>query len=415
VIQRLIIYCALLLPAVANSLFADVLELNARAAVMIDASTGTLLYTKNPDEKIPPASLTKLVTTHIALSEAKRRGIGLNTIMSLPPASWARNQPPRSSLMWLDEGQVVTLRELLLGLAVSSGNDAAAAIALNFAPDIAHFAQMMTAETRKLGLRNTFFVEPSGISEENWTTAREFAEFCREYIKMYPENLTEFHSVAEFDYPKSENMPPSRRNNPRTVKERNHIGLLKTYPGVDGLKTGYIDESGYNLALTAERDGTRLIVVLLGVPAGLGGYWGPRFRDADGAALLDWGYERYKTLRFVYPEFAPVRVWQGKKSYIPVNAHIEGQDPRGSGALTVPKNRGADLGYNIISRAVRAPFPQGTQLGMIIVSDADGELARIPLVAAEPVEKGGIFKRIWDAIMMLFSGIHAASPPSHSQ
>lgn len=376
-------------------------ELNSRAAVLMDAATGAVLFTKNPDEKIPPASLTKLVTIYVALEEAERKNIPLDAIMNLPPESWARNQPPRSSLMLLDEGQRVTLRDLILGLSIVSGNDAAVAVALNFAPDIEYFAAAMTNAVQKLGLYNTYFVEPSGISEENLTTALEFSQFCREYIKRYPENLVKFHSIREFSYPRPENMPFSNHNSMRIKKNSN--GLLGIYEGVDGLKTGYIDESGYNIALTAERNGTRFIAVLLGVPAKFGSYFGPYYRNVDGAALLDWGFNHFKTIRVKYPDFGVVKVWKGKKNYVSVTADIEGN---AYGSFTVNKDRKNNCVYETkFFQGITAPVSAGEIIGEFALLDDDGELARMPLYAAAAVEKANVFKRIWDSIIMFFKKI----------
>ncbi|MDR0730140.1 MAG: serine hydrolase, partial [Treponema sp.] len=161
----------------------------SRAALLLDAETGTVLYEKNADEPIPPASLTKLMTAHIALREAAAGTISLDETMQPPRESWAINQPPRSSLMFLAAGQQVSLRELLLGLAVPSGNDAAVAVALRLAPTVADFVDIMNGEATRLGLHMTHFVEPSGISEHNLTTAREFARFCQYYLTLYPQAL----------------------------------------------------------------------------------------------------------------------------------------------------------------------------------------------------------------------------------
>lgn len=259
----------------------EVPDLKARSAVLMDAATGMVLFEKNPDEQIPPASLTKLMTIYVAEKEAERRGIPLDEPVRLPKQSWAVNQPPRSSLMFLAQGQIVSLNELFLGMSIPSGNDAAVAVALNFSPTIDAFAKMMNREAVEIGMNDTVFVEPSGISEENLTTARDFAVFCREYLRLYPGNLKKYHSVTQFAYPKASNLRPSMQNRVETIVQGNHIGLIYSFDGVDGLKTGYIDESGYNIALTAERNGTRFIAVILGVPATLGSRWGVRARDAE--------------------------------------------------------------------------------------------------------------------------------------
>jgi D-alanyl-D-alanine carboxypeptidase (penicillin-binding protein 5/6) len=372
-------------------------ELGSRAAVLMDAATGAVLYTKNPDMEIPPASLTKLVTAHLALRETAAGRAALDETVTLPPESWARNQPPRSSLMHLAPGQTVTLRDLLLGLAIPSGNDAAAAVALRFAPSMEEFAELMNREVRALGLVKTRFVEPSGVSEYNSTTAMEFIIFCREYINLYPETLILFHSVPSFTFPRAENVPPAYRDNPGTETHYNHNRLLGVVEGVDGLKTGYIDESGYNIALTAERNNTRLIAVILGAPAIP--RQGERVRDEDGAALLTWGFAQFKTLRPALEEPGPVRVWKGAER----SAAIVFAEP-------LPFTARADRGQRISIRTeyldpVVAPLPAGSPVGRVVFSDSRGELRSLPLVTADAVERGSFFRRLRDSIALFFRGL----------
>jgi D-alanyl-D-alanine carboxypeptidase (penicillin-binding protein 5/6) len=374
--------------------------------VLLDAETGALLYAKNPDETIPPASLTKLMTIHVALKAAAAENASLDETVELPRQSWAINQPPRSSLMYLAAGQRVTIRELILGLAVPSGNDAAVAIALRFAPSVEAFAGKMNEEARLLGLAKTNFVEPSGISEYNFTTAREFALFCREYIRMHPETLAEFHSAPEFAYPQPENVAERYRANPGTIVQRNHNRLLdgelngrgntNAVKGVDGLKTGYIDEAGYNIALTAARDGTRLIAVILGAPAS---YGGERIRDEDGRNLLNWGFDNFRTLRPVLPGPEPLRVWKGKTDYV-------NRVPGETLYFTVRADRGAGLRLAAeYTEPLVAPLPPGSRVGTLVISDNLGELRRVPLVSTENVEQGGFFKRFFDSIRLFFRAV----------
>jgi D-alanyl-D-alanine carboxypeptidase (penicillin-binding protein 5/6) len=378
----------LLLPCLENAP-----EPVSRAAVLMDAAAGTVLYAKNSDEPISPASLTKLMTMHLVFQEAAARGISLDEEFSPPRESWAINQPPRSSLMFLAAGQRTSLRELLLGLAVPSGNDAAVAAALRFSPTVGDFTALMNREARRLGLTQTRFVEPSGISEYNSTTAGEFIRFCREYIRLHPESLREFHSVPDFAYPKVKNVGEIFRENPRTIVQSNHNTLLKTFPGVDGLKTGYIDEAGYNIALTAQREGTRFILVLLGAPARPGG---DQIRDADGEKILSWAFDTFKTIRPIIGDLEPARLWKGKADWIRLI-------PAGGTEFTAPVNRGNSLWLSTeLKDPLIAPIPAAYPLGNLIISDERGELRRIPLMSAEAYEAGGFFKRVWDSLRLFF-------------
>lgn len=374
----------------------EVPELKARSAVLMDAATGMVLFEKNADEQIPPASLTKLMTIYVAEKEAERRGIPLDEPVRLPKQSWAVNQPPRSSLMFLAQGHIVSLEELFLGMAIPSGNDAAIAVALNFSPTIEAFAKMMNREAAEIGMKDTVFVEPSGISEENLTTARDFAVFCREYLYLYPENLKKYHSVTQFAYPKASNLRPAMQNRVETIVQGNHIGLLYSFDGVDGLKTGYIDESGYNIALTAERNGTRFIAVILGVPASLGSRWGARARDSDGEALLTWGYNNFKTVRPEIPEIPPARVWKGRLNHVPLTV------PENMLALTVLADRGDYIRCEVTVHDLLAPLPAGEPAGSITFYDGEEKIAGTDLLTEDEIPAGNIFKRLWDSVLLFF-------------
>jgi D-alanyl-D-alanine carboxypeptidase (penicillin-binding protein 5/6) len=388
------ILSAAFLPAQApRSLRADAPALVSRSAVLLDASTGTLLYYKNPDEEIPPASLTKLMTMHLAFKEIEAGRASLEEIIIPPPESWAGNQPFRSSLMFLAEGQRVSLRDLLLGLAVPSGNDAAVAVALRFAPSVGAFVEMMNLEAANLGLLRTRFAEPSGISERNITTAREFAAFCRFYLQAHPEALKDYHSVTEFAYPRPGNAARGSRTGP--IVQYNRNTLLGKFEGVDGLKTGYIDESGYNIALTAERGGTRFIAVILGVPAGPGG---DRLRDADGRELLNWAFANYKTVRPLIGPLEPARLWKGKSDRV----ELVPAEPLEFTALT---NRAESLWWKTeIQDPLVAPLPAGSHAGSLVFYDSLGELRRVSLVTAREAGAGNFFKRALDSARLFFRG-----------
>jgi D-alanyl-D-alanine carboxypeptidase (penicillin-binding protein 5/6) len=386
----------LLLILLASSLEAQAPVLGSRAAALIDTATGTVLYSKNGDEELPPASLTKLMTMHLVLEDVSSGRVSLDDIVSLPPASWARNQPPRSSLMFLDEGQTVSLREILLGLAIPSGNDAAMAAALYLETSVEAFVDRMNREAQRLGLTSTSFVEPSGISEYNKTTALEFARFCCFYLVRHPEAPAAYHSVRQFAYPRASNVPAPLRSRPGTIVQPNRNELLRLFPGVDGLKTGYIDEVGYNIALSAERDGTRFAAVLLGAPSA---GQGERIRTNDSLALLEWAFSAFKTLRPEIPEPEPIGVWKAKEKNA---ALIPGSRPE----RTVPKERGRNIRFQtVINEPILAPLPAGSAVGEIILFDDDGELYRIPLTLKNNLEQGNWFKRLWDSIRLFFMGL----------
>jgi D-alanyl-D-alanine carboxypeptidase (penicillin-binding protein 5/6) len=367
----------------------------------MDAATGTLVYYQNPDEEIPPASLTKLMTMHLILEAVSSGEVSLDDALEPPGESWAVNQPPRSSLMGLAAGQTVSLRELMLGLAIPSGNDAAVAAALRIAPTVEDFVARMNRAAEALGLRSTRFVEPSGVSEYNNTTAREFALFCYFYLVRHPDSLRDFHGVRQFSYPLAGNLPAPWRLNPATNTYTNHNRLLGQVPGVDGLKTGYIDEAGYNIALTAEREGSRFIAVILGAPAGRGG---DLIRDNDGRALLEWAFASFKTLRPRIGELPPLRVWKGKTNFV----NLVPGEPL---PFTVRAGRAEELFWRVeLEEGQSAPLPAGSLGGRLILSDRAGELRTLPLLTAADLAPGGFFKRFLDSIRLFFRGLGGKRP-----
>ena len=384
------------LPAGAQSLRGDAPELVSRSAVVMDASTGTLVYFKNADEEIPPASLTKLMTMHLVLNEISAGKVSLDEFYTPPRESWASNQPPGSSLMRIANGQSLSLRDLLLGMAVFSGNDAAMAAALRIAPAVNGFVEMMNSEAAALGLTKTRFVDPAGYWEDNMTTAREFTEFCRVYLEAHPESLRDYHSVKEFAYPRAENAAERYRENPGTRIQRNTNALLGRVEGVDGLKTGYIPESGYNIALTAERNGSRFIAVILGAPSEWGG---DRIRDEDGARLLEWVFDHYKTIRPKPPLLEPVRVWKGKENFTDIMWSMPLE-------FTALAERCENPEWTIkCTDPLIAPLPSGSYVGDLTLYDSLGELRTIPLLTTSDIERGGFFKRLFDSIRLFFRKI----------
>jgi D-alanyl-D-alanine carboxypeptidase (penicillin-binding protein 5/6) len=364
-------------------------EIASHAAVVMDAATGTIVYSKNPDEEIPPASLTKLMTMHLTFREIEAGRASLDEIFTPPREGWAVSQPPLSSLMGINAGHSVSLRDLLLGMAIFSGNDAATSTALRFAPSLSAFADIMTREAASFGLQKTHFVDASGYSEDNMTTAREFAEFCRIYLEAHPYSLREYHSVMEFAYPRPENLPEQYRANPGTRLRRNGITLLGRVEGVDGLKTGFIFESGYNIALTAERGSTRFIVVILGGPS-------ERIREEDGERLINWAFANYKTIRPSLGAIMPFRVWKGKTNYVDVF-------PGEPLDFTALAERGEYLDIAVEQEeTLIAPIPAGSKVGSVVLYDTFGELRRIPLLTTGEVERGNFFKRLFDSIRLFF-------------
>ncbi len=377
--------------------------LTARSAILVEALTGAVLYESHADERIPPASLTTLMTLHLALQAIDEGRLNPSEVLVPAPDAWARNMPPRSSVMFLGPNQKLTVSQLLKGLVVDSGNDAAVEVADVIAGSVPAFVEMMNREAARLGYRAMHFEEPAGVSAANIITAREYARFSRWFVFSHPDALRELFSVREFTYPLAENLTGGNREKPVTQSNRNV--LLGKYEGADGLKTGYIDESGYNIAVTAERAGMRLISVILGVPD-VGAVSGAALRAAESAALLDWGFATFTTVHAAYDEPAPVHVWKGRERTVLLRASP-------AAIVVVRKDQASAVRAEVLQAGdVEAPIRAGEVLGAVVVSVGGRELARFPLRAQGEVARGGLLRRALDSVVLFLRGIRLEKAPA---
>lgn len=367
-------------------------EIHARSAILVDEFTGAVLYQKNADEKIPPASMTKLAAMYTTFRAVENGEITFDDIVKLPSETWAINIPPGSSLMFLDEGQTVTVRELLRGMAVVSGNDAAIALALHICPTVAEFVTRMNGEMERLGLLLTRFAEPSGLSELNSTTAREFADFSLVYVRSYPEALRVFHSLRKIEYPMPWNLSAGSQDRPITQYATN--GLLGTLEGCDGLKTGFIYESGFNLSLTAERNGTRFIAVTMGGP-GATSREGSAIRNEDGTTLIEWAFANFTTVKPEAVVPATLTVWGGTESALMA---IPARTEAFTASLSVwntYENEKITKNIEIVPWLI-APIHAGDVVGTVYFTVGGEILHSVPLVADRSVDKGNGARRLLD-------------------
>ncbi len=363
-------------------------ELLAQSALVVDFDTGTELYSRQPGLAIPPASLTKLMTLHLAWRAVDSGEAGLADLVPISLRAWAKNQPPGSSLMFLEPGQKVTLFELMKGLALPSGNDAAVAVAEYLGGTLAGFVGLMNAEARRLGMESTRFVDASGISARNVSTAADLVRLCRVYVREHPGSIESLHSLTEFSYPRPENLPQFALGSRPTLTRENHNELIGRLDGVQGLKTGYIVESGYNIALFAERGDMRILAVILG-GAGEGSREGALNRAVDSTSLLTYGLYAWSTVEPALPPPPPARVHGARGGRVPV-AH-----PRP--LVTVPREQAAFVAarYEYLPR-LRAPLRKGDTVGSVVASLQGREILRAPIVAAQDALPGGPLRRLWD-------------------
>jgi len=389
------------------------LELGAASAILIDTSNGNILFEKNADEIIPPASMTKLFSMYVVDDAISRGELSYDTEIIPPRESWACNMPPHSSLMFLGKNQKLSIAELLAGLSVASGNDAAYALAYTLYGNMEDFVTAMNEIPARYNLQNTHFVESSGYSEQNRTTAREMAAFSTIYIQQHPESLNRFHGLQKFAYPKQENLTNGYVVQPQefngsfpetitmTITQRNTNPLLGIMDGCDGLKTGYIDESGYNLALTARRHGTRFLSVTMKGP-GENAKEGNEWRKKDGTVLMEWAFKSfsdYTDMTRVKPYF--LRAKGGKE--IGVNL-VPAFNPQ---SVTVPYiygNSAEESAQNVkVVTTIPAFLPgeitAGTEYGSVSFILNDYTLDSVPLVADRSIKRANLFVRAADALI----------------
>lgn len=243
--------------------------LNVRSAILMDVKSGRILYTQNADAKIPPASLTKIMTLYVALDQIDKGKAGLAD--SVKVSALAASQT--GSRMHVKAGEKVPLEMIIKGVAVSSGNDAAVALAEHIAGSVAEFVKLMNIKARELGMKNTVFRNANGLpANGQYTTARDMLTLGKYYLKNHPEAI-KYHSTRQITH----NKALTTNKNP----------LFDTCPGTDGLKTGWIQASGFNLVATGVRDDHRLIGVVLGAPT-------PNALKSEATKMMENGYSMIK-------------------------------------------------------------------------------------------------------------------------
>ncbi len=376
--------------------------IHAGSAILIDTVTGSILYEKNADEPIPPASLTKIVEMYVLFQAVENHEVSLDDVVPLPPQCWSENLPSDASRMYLGKNQRVTLKELMLGLAIASGNDASIAAAYYVCGNMEDFVKRMNDAVASLGLKHTHFVESSGYSERNVTTAREFATFARMYINKYPQSLEQFHSKNQLVYPQEKNLPPEKKPQVQSlaIKQSNTNKLLGKIAGCDGLKTGYIDESGYNIAVTAKRNGNRFLSVTMRGP-GHSTAEGNSYRVADNLTLFNYAFSSfadYHPKQGIH-DFA-IGVADSKQKFIKLI-------PAFSEVFTVPFITGSSPEESVSAIHTEVTMPhcllgnikKGTECGKISYKIGSTTLLTIPLVADRDVESANIIGRLYGKLI----------------
>jgi D-alanyl-D-alanine carboxypeptidase (penicillin-binding protein 5/6) len=355
----------------------------ARSWVLVDATSDQVLASGNADERVEPASLTKLMTAYLVFEALQTKKISMDQIVT--PSSAVRRVGTDESRMFIEADKPVTVHDLVYGMIIQSGNDAAIALAELVGGSEAHFVDMMNAEARQLGMKGTHYADVNGMPDsQHYTTAADLATLSAHLIRDFPEYYSIF-SVKEFTYNK--------------IKQPNRNRLLWIDPTVDGLKTGHTEAAGYCLIASAKRplpgtpDGSRrLVSVLMGETK-------ERDRVQDGMKLLNYGYSAYDTVR-LYKANQTVqtpRVYKGVADSVPVGVKTDQY-------ITVPRGMGDKIKPQVTLKApLIAPIASGQQVGTVQIA-ADGKtLTQLPIVALQPVPQAGISGRIWDSLLLMLN------------
>jgi D-alanyl-D-alanine carboxypeptidase (penicillin-binding protein 5/6) len=339
----------------------------------MDANTGKILAEKNIDVRMPPASLTKLMTLYQIANGLKEKRLQLTDTIPISEKAWRTG----GSKMFVKVGDRVSLDNLIQGIVVVSGNDACVAVAEHMAGTEEAFSDLMNKTAAKLGMNNTHYTDATGLNDPNhYTSPRDLALLAQAIINHFPEYYPWF-SQKTFEY--------------NGIKQNNRDILLWRDQSVDGMKTGHTSEAGYCLVSSAKRNGMRLISVIMDANS-------PKARADASMALLNYGFRFYETQKLFTSNttIKKPRVWFGKNKYLPLGVNKDFY-------ITLPTGKFKNLKTTVVMKnKITAPLLKGDKEGDIMVTLNDAEIASEPLVALEDNPKGGFFSRITDHIIILF-------------
>lgn len=351
--------------------------IDAASWVLMDATTGQILTSGNPDERRNPASLTKLMTGYVVDRAIDKKRITRDDMVTVGKDAWGAGNPvfKGSSLMFLKPGEKVSVRDLSRGVIIDSGNDACVALADYVAGSEANFVTMMNQYVEKLGLSNTHFETVHGLDAPGqFTTARDLAKLSRAIISGEPD-FYQMYSEKSLTW--------------NGITQQNRNGLLwdKTLH-VDGLKTGHTESAGFNIIASSVDGQRRLIAVVMGGKS-------PKGREEQARKLLTWGQNNFDTVQLFHAgkEIGHENVWYG-------NPHRISLGSENDVYLTLPRDavQKVKAKYVIDRKDLEAPIKLHEQVGTIQLVEGDKQLASYPLVALQPIEEAGVFTRISDYI-----------------
>lgn len=353
--------CCFLLPITVK---ADVVEVSAESYVLMDADSGKILLAKNEDKRLPPASMTKIMTLMLALEDLQEGKVGLKDKVVTSENAWKMG----GSQVYLEPGEEMTYEDMLIAIAVGSANDACVAVAEHLDGTHQNFVQRMNEKARKIGLENTNFINAYGLTAEgHYSSAQDMAVMARHALGV--PKMLEYTSIKEYNLRQGE------------FKLFNTNKLLWWYEGTDGFKTGWTDEAKYCLTSTVKRDDLRLIAVVMASPV-------PQSHFRDSMQLFNYGFAKYSFKSFFAPgsTCGTVQVGKGEQEQVAV---VAGDN---AGVICV-KGEEKKISYKkSLTAYIDAPVKAGQKLGEIMIYKDHELLKKVNLNAAQDVQRGGLLR-----------------------
>ena len=348
-------------------------QLSANSFLLIDHISGEVLAAKDPDKRVEPASLTKMMTAYLVSTELQRGAVTLKDLVHVSEEA----QAMPGSRMFIEAGTTVPLEDLMHGLIIQSGNDASVALAEHIGGSESGFVDMMNRMADKLGMKNTNYRNASGLPDpDHYTTAADLVLIASAMIREFPQTY-KIYSKREFTW--------------NDIRQKNRNTLLWRDDSVDGMKTGHTEAAGYCLVASAVRDNMRLISVVLGTAS-------DKTRIAESQRLLNYGFRFFRTQR-IYTAgelVSEARLWMGREESIPLGVAEDLY-------VTLPRDAFDSLTSQIeVSDYIRAPTRIGQELGRSVLMADDQVVHEVPLLALKKVEQGGVFLRMRHSIMRYF-------------
>lgn len=349
------------------------LRIDAKSAVLLDGFSNQVMFEQNSQERMGPASLSKMMTLHLAYDALKNGKVNLHDEVIVSKKAWRTG----GSKMFIKVGKRVKWINLLKGIVVSSGNDACVALAEHLAGEEEGFVVRMNEKARELGMKDTQFLNSHGLpAPGQYTTARDMAILASYHVETYPE-LLEIYSLKEFEF--------------AGIKQFNRNDLLWRDEDVDGLKTGHTKESGFHIVATAKKVNQRFIAVVMGAGS-------EASREKETYRLLEYGFRNFSTVTVFEKgeRLKEVRVWKGKLNRLNLVAAA-------SGIVTVPRREKESISSSLqIQTRILAPVLEGDKMGKAIIEGEGKILKEVDLLAEREVPKAGFLKRIWQSFLLFF-------------